>query len=149
MYGITVYTDVADLINKMPYPVILPEIALKMSDAHLNGELEPFFEPDRNAMVHSRITIDEMINLTSKNLGFEFRVTEDAFEVYKYLSVYTDDLKRYEALESAQDYLAKSLAFLDRLSKVVWRLRRKHPDLFATINKPTFEQALNRALALG
>ncbi len=119
MYGHKIPTRLDVLLNQVAYPVELPEYAMPKPVAIEEGDLEPFFIPDKNSMVMSRISISMMIDLCYRVIQFKIMHEHDIIEIYTYLSSYIQQLNQFADVSEAMEYLAKAKRFQEVLYRSV------------------------------
>lgn len=135
MYGHTIHTRIDNLINEMVYPIEVPEYAMKKPDAILDGDIEPFYVPDRNSKVLTRLTIAHLIDFNHRVIPFAITVNTDIIEIYKYCIAYADELKKYPDVPEAVEYLNRTNHLIRRLDRSIRILSNDYPEAKAIIAK--------------
>jgi hypothetical protein len=134
-YGHITPVGVDTYLNTVTYPVELPEYALPKHPAFESGELEPFFIPDKNALVVSRITIAQMIDFKYRVIKFQILKAEDILEIHRYLSSYVSQLSEYSEVEEAAKFIAKCRYLVDDLEKSITILSKRNPKAMEILRR--------------
>lgn len=141
MYGHKIPLDLDDFINHIVYPVELPEYALIKAPVFEKGELEPFFVPDKDRMVVSRVTIAMMIDFCSRTIPFTIIKKADIVEIYSYLKEYNRQLKAFaDDSREAAEYLALSSDFHSKLHRSMVIIMKRNPEVKAIVNRDNLLQ---------
>ena len=114
-----IHQKLDDFLNNVPYPVEVPVYALPKPVAVEMGIIEPIFTPNKNEIVLSRITISRMIDFSSRSIPFRIMKSEDILEISAILQEYIRQLKEFEELEEARNYLIKSNKLFNELQRSV------------------------------
>lgn len=124
MYGHKIHTRIDNLINEMTYPVEVPEYSMRKPDAIVDGEIEPFYVPDRNVMVVSRLSIAQMIDFNYRIIKFRIIDHDDIVEIFSFTRDYASRLAEYTDVPDASNYLIKVNAFIKKLDRSMMLLSR-------------------------
>ena len=124
MYGHTIHTRIDNLINEMTYPVEVPEYSTKKPDAIIDGDIEPFYIPDRNVMVVTRLSIAQLIDFNYRVIKFRIIVEDDIVEIFSFTRDYASRLAEYTDVPEASAYLIKVNAFIKKLDRSMMILSR-------------------------
>ena len=117
MYGHTIHTRIDNLINEMTYPVEVPEYSTKKPDAIVDGDIEPFYIPDRNVMVVTRLSIAQMIDFNYRIIKFRIINEDDIVEIFSFIREYASRLAEYGDVPDASNYLIKVNNFIRKLDR--------------------------------
>jgi hypothetical protein len=129
MYGHKIYLELSEFINNVAYPVEAPTYSCQKHKAMENGELEPFYIPDKNEIVLTRVTIADMIRMCNDIIPFKILAKDDIVEIYAYLDEYTRKLINFQDVAEAADYLTKANRFKDKLKISMNILSRQDPTI--------------------
>jgi hypothetical protein len=127
MYGHKIYLELSDFINNSLYPVEAPAYSCQKHKVMESGELEPFYIPDKNEMVLTRVTIADMITMCNDVIPFKIIDSKDIVEIYAYLDEYTRKLVNFQDNKEAADYLVKATRFRDKLQLSMNILSKQDP----------------------
>ena len=145
MYGHEISITVDDFINKVQYPIEVPEYALPKHELFEHGVLQQFSISDKNTVVLTRATIAMMIDFCFRKIPFKIIVAADIAEIYNYLQEYNRQLSAYEQdVASAADYLIQSRTFFEALEKSMKILAKRNPDLRKVVNREKLTSLFDR-----
>ena len=134
MYGHSVPGDLTTFINTMTYPIEIPEYAIRKHEAFVNGELEPFSIPDKNAIVMTRATIAAMVDYTDRVIKFKIINANDIIEINTYLDEYIRQLSQFEENPEAAAYLSKARHLLMMFKPSMNILMKRDPVLMKRLH---------------
>lgn len=127
MYGHKIYLELSDFINNSLYPIEAPAYSCQKHKSIESGELEPFYVPEKNEMILTRVTIADMITMCNDVIPFKILDSKDIIEIYAYLDEYVRKLVNFQDNKEAADYLVKATRFKDKLQLSMNILSKQDP----------------------
>ncbi len=117
--GRTQYLDAAEHINHYYYSVTAPASYTKLSRYEMEFNLESIYNPTSIHMnCNTAVTIANMIDMHSNGIVFSLQCSDDCFEIFEKVKLYTDQLSANNSRTTLQEaYLKKANSFLKEIEK--------------------------------
>jgi len=143
-----IYSDIGDYINNVTFKILSPLYTEPIPQAIEDGEIEPFFIPEKNAMGRSRATIANMIDMYNKNIPFTIVVDDDLLVIKSALDEYSSKLKEYadNGNKLAMNVYSLVSNFKRRIDKALTIYFNIHPDKKIDFDKDNIDLILKRYL---
>ena len=128
-YGHNIQVSVDSFLNTVQYPAEIPEYSVAKAQALRDGILEPWYIPDRNSMVLSRMTIAMMIDFVHRVIPFRIMLADDMIEIDGCLKEYIMQLSEFAGMAEADEFLLKANNFAKKLDRSINNIATRDPKL--------------------
>jgi hypothetical protein len=124
-----IYATAADHLTYNPYPIQCPAYAIRLAGPVEDGLIEPVYDAfDASAMVRSRRTIVQIMDLLKKRIPFVILQDGDVLLMLNEIDKYLVEIKSFPQTDELKSFLGDLFPLRNVLLKMKRRVLNLHPD---------------------